>query len=113
MMSRRLLRNLFLTTASLISAVLLAVLSLALWEKQCEFRDQKNLDRLNELVAQYRMQTGRSPDINMIELFRSGMSDQRLHKTPYGGYYQIDVSQMMVHNPQKPRPRDGLAIGRR
>jgi hypothetical protein len=113
MMSHRLLRSLLFSTASLVSAVLLALCSLTLWEKHCEIRDQRNLDRLNGLVAQYRTQTGRCPDINMIELFRSGMSDQRLHKTPYGGYYQIDVSQMMVYNPQKPRPRDGIAIGRR
>ncbi|MFN9985334.1 MAG: hypothetical protein ACK52S_07240, partial [Pirellula sp.] len=63
MMSHPLLRSLLLSTASLVTAVLLALLSLALWEKQCEIRDQRNLDRLNELVTQYRMQTGRSPDI--------------------------------------------------
>lgn len=113
MMPHRLLRRLLLSSASLASAVLLALASIAIWEKQCEIHDQRNLDRLNELVTQYRLQTGKCPDINMIELFRSGMSDKRLHKTPYGGYYQIDVSQMMVYNPQKPRPREGLAIGRR
>lgn len=113
MMFHPLFRKVLYSTASIVFAVLLANIALALWEKQCEIHDQRNLDRLNELVTQYRLQTGKCPDINMIELFRSGMSDKRLHKTPYGGYYQIDVSQMMVYNPQKPRPREGLAIGRR
>ena len=71
------------------------------WEQYRDVADQENLERLNRMVAEYRQQTGRNPDLNMIELFRAGLSDQRLHRTPYGGTYQIDPDRMMVYNPHR------------
>ena len=71
------------------------------WEQYRETADQENVERLNRMVAEYRQQTGRNPDLNMIELFRVGLSDQRLHRTPYGGTYQIDPDRMMVYNPHR------------
>ena len=71
------------------------------WEQSREAADQENVERLNRMVAEYRQRTGRNPDLNMIELFRVGLSDQRLHRTPYGGTYQIDPDRMMVYNPHR------------
>jgi hypothetical protein len=71
------------------------------WEQYREAADQENLERLNRMVAEYRQRTGHNPDLNMIELFRVGLSDQRLHRTPYGGTYQIDPDRMMVYNPHR------------
>ncbi len=82
-------------------ATVVVSLGLWQWEQYREVADQENLERLNRMVAEYRQQTGRNPDLNMIELFRVGLSDQRLHRTPYGGTYQIDPDRMMVYNPHR------------
>jgi len=82
-------------------ATVVVSLGLWQWEQYRETADQENVERLNRMVAEYRQQTGRNPDLNMIELFRVGLSDQRLHRTPYGGTYQIDLDRMMVYNPHR------------
>lgn len=71
------------------------------WEWYRAASDRANVDRLNRMVAEYRERTGHIPDLNMIELFRVGLSDKRLHRTPYGGTYQIDPERMMVYNPHR------------
>lgn len=72
------------------------------WETRRLATDQANIVRLNSMVAEYRQRTGHAPDLNMIELFRAGLSDTRLHPTPYGGTYLIDPAEMMVYNPHRP-----------
>jgi hypothetical protein len=73
------------------------------WERYREMADRSNVDQLNQMVAEYQQRTGRIPDLNLIELFRAGISHKRLHDTPYGGTYQIDPVRRMVYNPHRPR----------
>jgi hypothetical protein len=80
---------------------LLGVLGIQQWEIYRDATDQQNVERLTRMVDQYRIRTGRKPDLNMIELFRAGISRQRLHRTPYGGTYQIDPARMVVYNPHR------------
>jgi hypothetical protein len=81
----------------------LMVGSASFWEWNRDRADQANLLKLNRMVAEYQHQTGRIPDMNLIELFHCGWSSQRLHGTPYGGTYQIDPHQRLVYNPHRPR----------
>lgn len=72
------------------------------WEWYRERADRSNVQKLNQMVAEYEQRTGRIPDLNLIELFRAGISHKRLHDTPYGGTYQIDPIRRMVYNPHRP-----------
>lgn len=79
----------------------LATVGLWQWELHRDASDRENVDRLNRMVSEYRQRTGRCPDLNMLALFRAGLSDKRLHSTPYGGTYQIDPGKMLVYNPHR------------
>jgi hypothetical protein len=74
------------------------------WETYREAADRANVERLNRAVVEYRQRTGRVPDLNLIELFRVGLTDKRLQETPYGGTYQIDPERMVVYNPHRMEP---------
>jgi hypothetical protein len=97
---------------SVIATAGLSLMACVIWilEWQRDSADQANLSQLNRMVAEYQSRTGRIPDINMIELFRHGLSPHRLHATPYGGTYQIDPHHVTVYNPHRPfkqTPRSG------
>ncbi|MFO0011887.1 MAG: hypothetical protein ACK553_04020 [Planctomycetota bacterium] len=94
-------RKTLLRTAWMSLVVAVGALGMQQWDSYLAATDQANVERLNRMVAEYRQRTGRNPDLNLIELFRVGLTDQRLHKTPYGGTYQIDPSRMMVYNPHR------------
>ncbi|MCU0708721.1 MAG: hypothetical protein MUF23_10545 [Pirellula sp.] len=80
----------------------LSAMGLQGWERYREMADRSNVEKLNQMVAEYQQRTGRIPDMNLIELFRAGISHKRLHDTPYGGTYQIDPVRRMVYNPHRP-----------
>lgn len=101
--TRRLCRVLApLTWCSL--ATVLGTLGMGEWETYRAAADRANMDRLNRAVVEYRQRTGRVPDLNLIELFRVGLTDRRLQETPYGGTYQIDPERMVVYNPHRMEP---------
>ena len=94
-------RKIFDRVLSIALLVAIGALGFQGWEWYRATADRANVERLNRMVAEYRQRTGRTPDLNMIELFRVGLSDKRLHRTPYGGSYQIDPERMMVYNPHR------------
>jgi len=61
--------------------------------------DQANIARLNQTVLLYQREAGTLPDLNLICLYDKGLTKQRLHRTPFGGYYRFDPSQLVVYNP--------------
>ena len=61
--------------------------------------DQANIAILNQKVLRYQREVGTLPDLNLICLYDKGLSKQRLHRTPFGGYYRFDPSQSVVYNP--------------
>jgi len=66
-------------------------------------RDESNIQRLNQMVAIYQQHSGMLPDVNLVELYRSGLTKDRLHSTPFGGYYRLDPKQALVYNPMRSR----------
>lgn len=61
--------------------------------------DQANIATLNQKVLLYQRKVGALPDLNLVCLYDQGLSKQRLHRTPFGGYYRFDPSQLAVYNP--------------
>ncbi|MCY2983019.1 MAG: hypothetical protein NTY15_05205 [Planctomycetota bacterium] len=61
--------------------------------------DQANIAILNQKVLRYQREVGALPDLNLVCLYDKGLSKQRLHRTPFGGYYRFDPSQLVVYNP--------------
>ncbi len=52
------------------------------WQHYRYSMDESNLQTLNELAACYVASTGKQPDVNLIDLYKSGMTDRRLQPTP-------------------------------
>ncbi len=61
--------------------------------------DETNIAELNQKVFLYKQEVGALPDLNLVELFHKGLTKQRLHRTPYGGFYRLDHKQSLVYNP--------------
>ncbi len=64
-----------------------------------KFSDEANIADLNQKVSRYQQEVGTLPDLNLVELFHKGLTKQRLHRTPYGGFYRLDLKQAFVYNP--------------
>jgi hypothetical protein len=71
------------------------------WSEYLADKDQKNIDRLNQMVHAYKERAGKMPDLNLVDLYHQGLSERRLHETPFGGYYRLDPHQAMVYNPNR------------
>jgi hypothetical protein len=71
----------------------------------CQQKERANLVRLNRMVEQYAQTRGSKPDPNLIELYECGMTERRLHPTPYGGFYRFDPKAGIVYNPNRFRTR--------
>ena len=61
--------------------------------------DEANIAKLNQKVTKYKEEVGKLPDLNLIDLYHKGLTNQRLHRTPFGGYYRLDPIQSSVYNP--------------
>jgi len=75
------------------------------WRNYRYATDEANLQTLNELAACYAASVGKQPDVNLIDLYQSGLTDRRLHPTPFGGYYRYDHKSGVVYNPHRPESR--------
>ncbi|MCU0710993.1 MAG: hypothetical protein MUC43_02960 [Pirellula sp.] len=75
------------------------------WQNYRYAKDDSNLQFLNELAACYAASTGMRPDVNLIDLYKSGMTDRRLQPTPFGGYYRYDYKTGIVYNPHRVESR--------
>jgi hypothetical protein len=75
------------------------------WKNYQYATDDANLRNLNELVACYTASVGQHPDVNLIDLYKSGMTDRRLQPTPFGGYYRYDYKTGVVYNPHRQESR--------
>lgn len=75
------------------------------WQHYRYSMDESNLQTLNELAACYVASTGKQPDVNLIDLYKSGMTDRRLQPTPFGGYYRFDCKSGVVYNPHREESR--------
>lgn len=62
-------------------------------------QDQSNIAKLNQKVLLYKQVIGTNPDLNLIDLYHKGYTEQRLHRTPFGGFYRFNPSQSLVYNP--------------
>jgi hypothetical protein len=61
--------------------------------------DETNIAVLNQKVILYQEEVGTLPDANLIDLYHKGLTQKRLHRTPFGGYYRLNPSQSVVYNP--------------
>ncbi len=61
--------------------------------------DQTNIATLNQKVSAYQEKVGTLPDLNLVDLYHQGLTDVRIHRTPFGGYYRLDPNQPVVYNP--------------
>ena len=61
--------------------------------------DEANIAKLNQKVSIYKEEVGKLPDLNLIDLYHKGLTNKRLHRTPFGGYYRLDPNQSAVYNP--------------
>jgi hypothetical protein len=77
------------------------------WKSYQYAMDDAKLKTLNELAACYTASVGKHPDVNLIDLYKTGMTDRRLQPTPLGGFYRYDHKAGVVYNPhrQESRPR--------
>ena len=71
------------------------------WMGVAEFRDRREIERLNRLVHEYEQLVGGTPDLALVELYHSGLNERRLNPTPFGGYYRYDVKVGVVYNPNR------------
>ncbi len=62
-------------------------------------QDHRNIQALNSLVSEYRKTRGTNPDLNLIELYRAGLTKRRLVESPMGGYYRLDPNAGTVFSP--------------
>ncbi len=86
--------------AFMLSAIsLCAGLSRQIYQAYQWNSDQANIASLNQKVLRYQREVGSLPDLNLVCLYDKGLSKQRLHRTPFGGYYRFDPSQLVVYNP--------------
>jgi hypothetical protein len=75
------------------------------WKNYQYATDDANLRALNELAACYTASVGQHPDVNLIDLYKFGMTDRRLQPTPLGGYYRYDYKTGVVYNPHRQESR--------
>jgi hypothetical protein len=75
------------------------------WQGYQYAKDDANLRRLNDLVSSYTTNIGKQPDANLIDLYSSGLTQQRLQPTPFGGYYRYDKRTGTVYNPKRAESR--------
>lgn len=75
------------------------------WKSYQYAMDDANLRVLNELAACYTASVGKHPDVNLIDLYKTGMTDRRLQSTPLGGYYRYDQRAGVVYNPHRQESR--------
>lgn len=75
------------------------------WQGYQYAKDEANLRRLNDLVSSYTTNIGKQPDANLIDLYSSGLTQQRLQPTPFGGYYRYDKRTGTVYNPKRAESR--------
>lgn len=75
------------------------------WKSYQYATDDANLQTLNELAACYTASVGKHPDVNLIDLYQSGMTERRLQPTPFGGYYRYDHKTGVVYNPHRQESR--------
>ncbi len=61
--------------------------------------DEANIAILNEKVWAYKEKVGTLPDLNLIDLYHHGLTKERLHRTPFGGFYRLNPKQPAVFNP--------------
>jgi hypothetical protein len=61
--------------------------------------DETNIAKLNQKVSIYKQKVGTLPDLNLIDLYHEGLTQQRLHRTPFGGYYRLNPNLQAVYNP--------------
>ena len=85
-------------------SVLVAILFCVLIGRQAykdyqTMSDETNIADLNQKVSIYKQEVGALPDLNLIDLYNKGLTRQRLHRTPFGGYYRLDPNQSVVYNP--------------
>jgi hypothetical protein len=83
----------------LIAIFLCAGLSRHVYQTYQWNSDQANIANLNQKALLYQREVGVLPDLNLVCLYDKGLSKQRLHRTPFGGYYRFDPSQLVVYNP--------------
>jgi len=62
-------------------------------------RDESNIARLTQKVLLYKQVNGTNPDLNLIDLYHKGYTKQRLHRTPFGGFYRFNPGLSLVYNP--------------
>jgi hypothetical protein len=80
----------------------LPVIALLGYHLHCQYQreiDESNIAKLNEKVWAYQQKVGTLPDLNLIDLYHKGLTKERLHRTPFGGYYRLDPNQIVVYNP--------------
>lgn len=61
--------------------------------------DETNIANLNEKVWAYKEKVGTLPDLNLVDLYHHGLTKERIHRTPFGGYYRLAPNQPVVYNP--------------
>jgi len=85
---------------SLLVVVCLSVfLAINAYSQYQILRDESNIASLNQKVLLYKQVIGTNPDLNLIDLYHKGYTEQRLHRTPFGGFYRFNPSQSLVYNP--------------
>ena len=85
---------------SLLVAISLSVyLATTAYTRYQVIKDETNIAILNQKVSMYKQVVGTNPDLNLIDLYHKGYTEQRLHRTPFGGFYRFNPNQSIVYNP--------------
>lgn len=99
----RLLKNLIaghVRTSCIVLAIAIHVwMGGIAYHRYQKLSDETNIAELNQKVSRYQQEVGTLPDLNLVELYHKGLTKQRLHRTPYGGFYRLDLKQSLVYNP--------------
>lgn len=90
-----------LSVMTLVALGVLCWTASSLWTEFQAFQDQKNIEELNQIVMRYKEKAGKLPDLNLVDLYHHGLTERRLHQTPFGGYYRLDPRQASVYNPNR------------
>ena len=69
------------------------------YEGYQKLSDETNIAKLNQKVSLYKQEVGALPDLNLIDLYHKGLTQKRLHGTPFGGFYRLYPNQQTVYNP--------------
>jgi hypothetical protein len=81
------------------SLVIMLLLGQAFYSNYLKQTDETNIATLNEKVWAYKEKLGTPPDLNLVDLYHHGLTKERIHRTPFGGYYRLDPKQLIVYNP--------------